>query len=65
MADPIRFIIVIAALILLVFVLPATLYRYLMRRKVAWRKNINVGWRRHASEAEMRRAACGETRRRR
>ena len=65
MEDPIRFTVVVAALILVIFVLPAILHRYFMRRKIAWRKEINVGWRRHASEAEMRRAACGETKNRR
>ena len=62
MEDPIHLAVVLFALVLLVFILPAALYAYMTRRKVAWRKKINVGWRKHATEKELRRAACGETR---
>ncbi len=58
-----RLTVVIVATILLAVVLPAALYKYMARRKVAWRKKINVGWRRHATEEEFTRAACGEARR--
>ncbi len=63
MEDPVRLIIVIVAMILLAIILPTAFYAYMTRRKVAWRKRINVGWRRHATEKELTRAACGETRR--
>ena len=62
MEGPISLTIVVFALILFVFVLPVALYTYMTQRKVAWRKKINVGWRRHATEKELKRAACGEMR---
>ena len=62
MEDPVRAAAVIAAVILLAVVLPAAAYTYWARKKAAWRKRINVGWRKHASEAELMRPACGETR---
>ncbi len=63
MEDTVRLALVIIAVIVLAVLLPAALYTYMTRRKVAWRKRINVGWRRHATEKELTRAACGETRR--
>ena len=63
MEDPVRLAVVIAAVIVFALVVPAVFYTYMTRRKVAWRRKINVGWRRHANEAELTRAACGETRR--
>ena len=63
MEDPIRLAVVIAAVIVFALVVPAVFYTYMTRRKVAWRRKINVGWRRHATEKELTRAACGETRR--
>jgi hypothetical protein len=62
MEDPVRTAAIIGAVILLAVVLPAAAYTYWARKKAAWRKNINVGWRKHASEAELMRPACGETR---
>lgn len=62
MEDPVRTAAVIVAVILLAVVLPAFGYTYWARRKAAWRKSINVGWRKHASDAELMRPACGETR---
>ena len=52
-------------MILLAVVLPAAAYTYWARKKAAWRKGINVGWRKHASAAELMRPACGETRNKR
>ena len=63
MEDPVRLAVVIAAVIVFALVVPAVFYTHMTRRKVAWRRKINVGWRRHASEAELTRAACGGTRR--
>ena len=65
MEDPVRTAAIIGAVILLAVVLPAAAYTYWARKKAAWRKNINVGWRKHASEAELMRPACGETRNKR
>ena len=62
MEDPVRTAAVIGAVILLAVVLPAAAYTYWACKKAAWRKDINVGWRKHASEAELMRPACGETR---
>ena len=62
MEDPVRTAAVIGAVILLAVVLPAAAYTYWARKKAAWRKDINVVWRKHASEAELMRPACGETR---
>ena len=62
MEDPVRTAAIIGAVILLAVVLPAAAYTYWARKKAAWRKNINVGWRKHASDAELMRPACGETR---
>ena len=62
MEDPVRTAAIIGAVILLAVVLPAAAYTYWARKKAAWRQNINVGWRKHASEAELMRPACGETR---
>ena len=62
MNDPVRTAALIIAAILLAVVLPAAAYTYWARKKAAWRKRINVGWRKHASEAELIRPACGETR---
>ena len=62
MEDPVRTAAVIGDVILLAVVLPAAAYTYWARKKAAWRKDINVGWRKHASEAELMRPACGETR---
>lgn len=53
MEDPVRTAAIIGAVILLAVVLPAAAYTYWARKKAAWRKNINVGWRKHASEAEL------------
>ena len=62
MQDPVRTVVLVTAVILLAVVLPAAAYTYWARKKAAWRKNINVGWRKHASDAELMRPACGETR---
>ena len=62
MDDPVRTVALVTAVILLAVVLPAAAYTYWARKKAAWRKRINVGWRKHASEAELIRPACGETR---
>ena len=65
MDDPVRTVALVTAVILLAVVLPAAAYTYWARKKAAWRKEINVVWRRHETEAERRRPACGETRRER
>ena len=62
MEDPVRTTAVIAAGILLAVVLPAAAYTYWARKKAAWRKDINVVWRKHASDADLMHPACGETR---
>lgn len=62
MDDPVRTAAVIGAVILLAVVLPAAAYTYWARKKAAWRKDINVTWRKHASDTELMRPACGETR---
>lgn len=62
MGDPVRTAVIIAAAILLGVVFPALAYTYWARKKAAWRKDINVGWRKYASDAELMRPACGETR---
>ncbi len=62
MEDPVRTAMLVVAVIVLAVILPAEAYNYWARKKAAWRKDINVGWRKHASEAELMRPACGETR---
>ena len=62
MEDTIRLAVVVIGVIVLTVLVPAALYSYMARRKVAWRKKINIGWRRHATEEELKRSACGETR---
>lgn len=61
MEDPIRTAALLTAVILLAVVLPAAAYMCLARKKAVWRKDINVAWRKHASDAELMRPACGET----
>jgi len=62
MEDPVRTAVLVVAVILLAVALPAAAYIYWMWKKAAWRKDINVTWRKHASAAELMRPACGETR---
>ena len=65
MDDPVRTVALVTAVILLAVVLPAAAYTHWARKKAAWRKDINVGWRKHASAAVLMRPACGETRNKR
>lgn len=62
MPDPVRTALLVIAVVLFAAALPAFAYTYWARRKAAWRKDINVGWRRHASAADLMHPACGETR---
>ena len=65
MEDAVRTFAFVSAAILFAVVLPALLFNYWARKKAAWRKEINVVWRRHETEAERRPPACSETRRER